>query len=216
MQTCNLFCKRPGCHHSASRTDVPERIFKLIPIHASVIYQIVWFCWILFPTRMHSSRMRTGRSLSVFPSLMLPGGGGSPCRGGLLPGGILHAGVVCSGGSAPGGCLVWEGVSGPGGFSMPGGSPCWGGSPCSGEWWWCLVRGGFSMPEGSPCPGGFSMPGGVVVSGPGGFSMPGGVVVSGPGGFSLPEPPPVNRMTDRCKNITLAKTSFAAGNKGPM
>ena len=24
--------------------------------------------------------------------------------------------------------------------------------------------------------------------------------------------PPVNRMTDRCKNITLPQTSFAAGN----
>ena len=26
-------------------------------------------------------------------------------------------------------------------------------------------------------------------------------------------PPPVNRMTDRCKNITLPQTSFAGGNK---
>ena len=25
-------------------------------------------------------------------------------------------------------------------------------------------------------------------------------------------PPPVNRMTDRCKNITLPQTSFASGN----
>ena len=62
---------------------------------------------------------------------------------------------------------------------------------------------GFSMPGGSPWWG---------VSGPGGFSMPGGWVLSGgsspcPGGFYLPDPP-VNRMTDRCKNITLAKTSF--------
>ena len=72
---------------------------------------------------------------------------------GLHCGGGLHAGGV----SMPGGC-----VSGPGG----GGSPCLGGVPGWGE---------FSMPGGSsPCQ----------------------------------TPLPVNRMTDRCKNITLAKTSF--------
>ena len=42
--------------------------------------------------------------------------------------------------------------------------------------------------------------------------MPGGGLVQGgspsPGGVLLARPPPVNRMTDRCKNITLAKTSF--------
>ena len=62
---------------------------------------------------------------------------------------------------------------------------------------WCLVWGGLHA-------------GGVVVSGPGGGLHAGGWLVqggSGPGGFSLPDPP-VNRMTDRCKNITLAKTSF--------
>ena len=48
--------------------------------------------------------------------------------------------------------------------------------------------------------GGFSMLGG--------FSMPGGGGLSMPGGVLLARPPPVNRMTDRCKNITLAKTSF--------
>ena len=26
-------------------------------------------------------------------------------------------------------------------------------------------------------------------------------------------PPPVNRITDRCKNITFAQTTFAGGNK---
>ena len=55
---------------------------------------------------MHSSRMRTGRSLPVCCSL-LPGG-----VGGLLRGG------VCSGGSAPGGSPC------PGGFSLPGDPPC--------------------------------------------------------------------------------------------
>ena len=67
------------------------------------------------------------------------------------------------------------------------------------------------MPEsasrgGSPSEGAFSIEGG--------FSM-GGLSIWGGGGFLHParggllaRPPPVNRMTDRCKNITLAKTLF--------
>ena len=93
-------------------------------------------------TRMHSSRMRTGRSLTVCCSL-LPGGGPVP-----------------EGGSP------WQGGSGPGGV-LPG-------------------RGGL-------VPGGFSLAGGV---------LPGG------GGSPYWRPPPVNRMTNRCKNITLATTSL--------
>ena len=59
-------------------------------------------------TRMHSSRMRTGRSFTVRR------GGGSSCRGGL---------------PAQGGCLLARGVSLLGGSllsgaSLPGGSPC--------------------------------------------------------------------------------------------
>ena len=88
---------------------------------------------------MHSSRMRTGRSLTVFRRLLLGGGDG--------PGGV----------PGPGGYLVW-GVY--------------------------LVRGG-------------TWSGGGCVPGPGGGCVPGQVL-----------PTPVNRMTDRCKNITLAKTSF--------
>ena len=78
---------------------------------------------------MHSSRMRTGRSLTVCCS-MLPGGGGLP---GL------------------------------------GGSPCWGVSAWSG-----------------------------------------GGCLPGPEGGALParRPPPVNRITHTCKNITLATTSL--------
>ena len=37
-RTCYLLVKRPGCYHSASKTHVRDRIFKLNPIHASVIY----------------------------------------------------------------------------------------------------------------------------------------------------------------------------------
>ena len=33
-----------------------------------------------------------------------------------------------------------------------------------------------------------------------------------PGGYLPRYSPPVNRMTDRCKNITLPQTSFAGGN----
>ena len=67
-------------------------------------------------TRMHSSRMRTGRSLTVCCSL-LPGGG---C---LVRGGLLWWGVW-SGGSAPGGGGgAWSGGSAPGGLSGPEGIP---------------------------------------------------------------------------------------------
>ena len=60
-------------------------------------------------TRMHSSRMRTGRSLTVCWSL-LPGGVSAPggvCSGGSAPGGVSapRRGGVCSGGSAPGGYI---------------------------------------------------------------------------------------------------------------
>ena len=74
--------------------------------------------------------------------------------------------------------------------------------------------------------GGVCLVGGVVVvSGLGGSAWSGGVsawsggCLPGPGGWSLirggipacteADPlPPVNRMTDRCKNITLATTSL--------
>ena len=86
---------------------------------------------------MHSSRMRTGQSLTVFGSLLFRG-----------------RGVSGPGVSGPGECLVLEGGSGPGG-------------------WGCLVLGGV-------------------------WSQ--GVCWSGT--------PPVNRMTNRCKNITFILTSF--------
>ena len=85
---------------------------------------------------MHSSRMRTGRSLTVCRGgSPCPGRppcqGGSPCQGGLLargaslPGGLLARGVSLPGGVLlPGGCLL------AGGVSLPGGPPCRGGSPC--------------------------------------------------------------------------------------
>ena len=74
---------------------------------------------------MHSSRMRTGRSLTVCCSL-LPGGDGWSASGG---GCLLLGGVPGPGGSASlGGCLVWEGVC-SGGICLPGGS-----APGGGGW----------------------------------------------------------------------------------
>ena len=130
---------------------------------------------ILLLTRMHSSRMRTGRSQTVCRSL-LRGGGGAPSRGGFL-----HWG-----GSPSGGVLHL------GGFSIQGGSPSRG----------VLHLGGFSIQGGVLHPGGFSIGGGCLLWG--GLHARGGLARRTP----PPTPPPVNRMTDRCKNITLAKTSF--------
>ena len=144
---------------------------------------------------MHSIRMRTGLSLTVCPSLLPRGGvvcsgcvclllGVSALGACLLLGGVSALGGVCSGGmSAPGGCLLW-GVSAPRGVSALGGV-CFGG---------CLLQGGLLWGVSAP-----------------GVSAPGGVPA--PGGCGIPvcteaDTPPVNRMTDRCKNITLATTSL--------
>ena len=60
-------------------------------------------------TRMHSSRMRTGRSLTVCWRL-LPGG---VCSGGVWSWGVSAPGGVCSQG------VCSRGVSAPGGVSAP-------------------------------------------------------------------------------------------------
>ena len=75
-------------------------------------------------TRMHSSRMRTSRALTVFwggvylpEGVYLPGGwgvparGGCTCRGVYLPGGVY----LPEGGYLPGGCTCQRGVYLPGG-----------------------------------------------------------------------------------------------------
>ena len=97
-----------------------------------------------FNTRMHSSRMRTGRLLTVCRSL-LPGGWGVSALGG-----------VCLGVSGPGGCLVPGGVCSGGCVSgLGGGGVCSGGVSGSTE----VLLWGESAPRGSG-PGG-SAPGGV-------------------------------------------------------
>ena len=106
-------------------------------------------------TRMHSSRMRTGRSLTVYWSV-LPSWGGSAPGGGLLPGGSASQG---------GGCLLRGWGSTPGGFSLPRGGVCtqrgcllrgvssWGGQFPGGS-----ALGGFSLPVGCLLPGGSPCP----------------------------------------------------------
>ena len=64
------------------------------------------------------------------------------------------------------------------------------------------------------CPGGCTCQGVYL---PRGVDLPGGVPVQGGctclWGCTCPGTPPVNRMTDRCKNITFPYTSFAGGNE---
>ena len=106
-----------------------------------------------FETRMHSSRMRTGRSLNVCCSLL-------PGEGGLVwsPGGLVW--------SPGGGCLV------PGGAGLQGGVPGPGGVGSAGGGGWspggCLLRGGGAWSWG----GGVAALGGVCVPGPGGVRIP--------------------------------------------
>ena len=78
-------------------------------------------------------------------------------------------------------CL--EGVPAQGMY-LPGGVPAQGGVP---------ARGGVPAQRGCTCPGGVPANGGVY--------MPRGVYL--PGGYLPRYFPLVNRMTDRCKNITL-------------
>ena len=107
-------------------------------------------------TRMHSSRMRTGHSLTVCRSL-LPRGRCLLRGGCLLPGGMF----------APGGCLL----RGGGGGRLLGGCLLWGVSALGGV---CSV---------------------------GRCLLLGGVVSH----HALRQTPPVDRITDACKNITLAQ-----------
>ena len=93
----------------------------------------------------------------------------------------------------------------PSGGGLPaGGVPAWGGVPPRG----CTCRG--DLLGGCTCQGGVPARGG---------DLPGGVPTQGiPGQGGVPAqvpPPPVNRMTDKCKNITLPQTSFAGGKKLP-
>ena len=73
------------------------------------------------------------------------------------------------------------------------------------------------------CAGGVPVPRGLGLPAPRGVGVPASGGVCSLGVSALGEgwvskhalrqtPPPMNRMTDRCKNITLPQTSFAGGN----
>ena len=85
---------------------------------------------------MHSSRMRTGRSLTVFWSLLLGGGVPSPW------GCTWSCGVY----------LVLGGVPGPGGCTWSGGAPGPGGVPGLGGVYLVFGGGGYLVPGGTPPP----------------------------------------------------------------
>ena len=74
--------------------------------------------WTKKSTRLHSSRMRTARSLTVSPSMLCSGGalsgGCLVLEGCLLPRGAWSQGGAWSRVGASGGCLLW-GVPAPGG-----------------------------------------------------------------------------------------------------
>ena len=72
-------------------------------------------------------------------------------------------------------------------------------------------RGGvYLVGEGCTWSGGVRGLGGIP--GPGGVPGLGVYLPGGWGGTCPGTPPPVNRMTNRCKNISLPQTSFAGGN----
>ena len=83
----------------------------------------------------------------------------------------------------PGGVPGLGGVPGSGGVPGPGGVPGLGRCTRSHGGWGCTWSGGCTWSQGG---------------------LPGPRGVSGT--------PPVNRMTNRCKNITLPQTSFVGGN----
>ena len=133
---------------------------------------------------MHSSRMRTGRSLTVFRSLLH--GGGVCSQGGVCSRGVSAWG----GGFCSGGCLLLGGLL-PGGGCLLWGCLLWGGVCSRG----CLLQGvsvlGLCLLPGGVCSGG--------VCSQGGCGIP---------ACTEADTPLVNRMTNRCKNITLATTSL--------
>ena len=102
----------------------------------------------------------------------------------------------------------WWCLPGGGGACLPGGGvPAWRGGACLEGG--CLPGGGVpACLEGGCLPGGGGVPawrGGACL---GGWVPAWGGCLPREGGVPGQVPPPVNRITDTCKNITLAKTSF--------
>ena len=152
-------------------------------------------------TRMHSSRMRTTRLLTVSQHALagrctcqgvyLPGGG--PARGMYLPGGVPAWGVPARG--VPVGVYLQGGVSARGRVYLLGeGVPVGGGCTCRGGTCW-----GVYLPGGVPAQGvwvyllGVYLPRRVPAQGVWVYLL--GVYL--PRRVPAQVPPPVNRMTDR-------------------
>ena len=114
--------------------------------------------------------------------------------------------------------LVLGGVPGPGGHTWCGGCTwSWGEGGVPGSRW-VPGPGGVPGPRDTWSWGMYLAPGGGGVPGLGGCTWSQGGA-PGPGGYLVQEggylvsysPPPVNRMKNWCKNITLNQTSFAGG-----
>ena len=118
-----------------------------------------------------------------------------------------------SGGLHPGrgSTQTWGGSAQHWGVCIRGGLPNLGESASRGV---CPTLGGLPN-RGGLHPGGSAQSGGVCIQGglpnPGGSAQPGGSASGGVG----QAPSPVNKMTHRCKNITLPQTSFAASKNTP-
>ena len=144
---------------------------------------------------MHSSRMRTARTLTE--GGCLPGGSarGVSARGGL-PGGCLPGGVSAKGGCLPGGCL-------------PGGCVCQGGV-CQGG----VCQGGVCQGGCVPCDLSHHAFHVTCMLPPHQLrlntSAAAYILLAH---CMLGYTPPSCGQTDTCKLITLPETSFAGGNK---
>ena len=157
-------------------------------------------------TRLHSSRMRTARALTVSPSMLCTGGctwsggWGVPGLGGVC---VPVGGVGCT--WSWGVYLVWGCTWSWGVYLVPGGVP--GPRGCTWSQGGTWSRGVYLVLWGVPGLGGVPGPGGVYLV-PGGLPGLGGYLSGGvylARGVYLVRysPSPVDRITDTCKNITL-------------
>ena len=138
-----LFCDNTNCCHGQGNINqmnlqclivLRSRSVYLKESVSDLLYGEWYTEYLHFVTRMHSRRMRTGRSLTVFRRLLLGGGVPGPGGGYLFLGGCTWSGGV----PGLGGC-AWSrgGVPGPGGSVclVPGcvctwsGGDAWSGTP---------------------------------------------------------------------------------------
>ena len=143
--------------------------------------------------------------------------GGCTCPGGVPAQGVYMPGVYLLGGTCLGRSTCLGGVPARGVY-LPMGCTClgvylpWGGCTCLGVYLpgWCTCLRGVYLPGGCTCLGVY-LPGWCTClrgcTCPGGVPAPGVVYLLGVR-VCIPacteaDTPPVNRMTDRCKNITL-------------